>query len=130
MYLLDTDWIIQALAGREPAVRTLRNLAGSQVYASLITVGELYERAFVSANPQAHIASFRLFMAPYRHLGLSEPIMERFAETRASLRRRGQLLPDFDLLIAATALHHDLTVLTFNLRHFQRIPDLKIYQPD
>lgn len=55
--------------------------------------------------------------------------MERFAETRASLRGRGQLIPDFDMLIASTALHHDLTILTFNLRHFQRIPDLEIYQP-
>jgi tRNA(fMet)-specific endonuclease VapC len=55
--------------------------------------------------------------------------MERFAETRAYLRRRGQRIADFDLLIAATALHHDLTLLTFNLRHFERVPDLKLYQP-
>ncbi|MER3559173.1 MAG: hypothetical protein C4336_06790 [Armatimonadota bacterium] len=55
--------------------------------------------------------------------------MARFAEIRAHLRRRGELIPDFDLLIGATALVHDLTVLTFNLRHFQRIPELKLYQP-
>jgi predicted nucleic acid-binding protein len=56
--------------------------------------------------------------------------MERFAETRAYLRKRGEGIPDFDLLIAATALHHDLTLLTFNLRHFGRVPDLKkMYQP-
>jgi predicted nucleic acid-binding protein len=42
---------------------------------------------------------------------------------------RGELIPDFDPLIGATALVHDLTVLTFNLRHFQRIPELKLYQP-
>lgn len=129
MYLLDTDWIIQALTGRELAVQTLRRLAGSQVYVSLITVGELYERTFVSANPQAHLQTFRQFMVPYRHLGLNEPIMERFAETRAALRRSGQIIPDFDMLIAATALHHDLTVLTFNLRHFARVPDLESYEP-
>jgi tRNA(fMet)-specific endonuclease VapC len=55
--------------------------------------------------------------------------MERFAEVRSFLRRRGQLIPDFHLLIGATALHHDLTLLTFNRRDFQRIPDLKLYQP-
>ncbi len=55
--------------------------------------------------------------------------MERFAETRAFLRRRGELISDFDILLGATALHHDLTVLTFNVRHLQRIPDLKLYQP-
>lgn len=55
MYLLDTDWIIQALTGREPARRTRRHLAGVPVFVSLISIGELYERAFVSANSQAHI---------------------------------------------------------------------------
>jgi predicted nucleic acid-binding protein len=55
--------------------------------------------------------------------------MERFAYLRAELRRRGQLFPDLDLLIAATALQHDLTLLTRNVRHFNRIPDLRLYQP-
>lgn len=71
---------------------------------------------------------FRHFLGGYPALGLDDPIMERFAETRAYLRRRGEGIADLDLLIAATALHHDLTLLTFNLRHFARIPDLRIYQ--
>lgn len=54
--------------------------------------------------------------------------MERFAGIRGDLRRRGQLIPDLDLLIAATALHHDLTLLTRNVRHFDRIPELRLYQ--
>jgi predicted nucleic acid-binding protein len=53
--------------------------------------------------------------------------MERFAFIRADLRRRGQLIPDLELLIAATALHHDLTLLTRNVRHFDRIPELRRY---
>ena len=128
MYLLDTDWIIQALANRQPALGTLDRLARSRVYVSYVTLGEVYEHAFRFANPQAHLASFRHFLGSYRLLGLNDPIMERFAKTRALLRKRGQPLADFDLLIAATALHHDLTLLTFNLRHFERIPDLKRYQ--
>lgn len=35
-----------------------------------------------------------------------------------------------DLLIAATALEHDLTLLTYNLRDFRLIPDLKLHQPE
>jgi predicted nucleic acid-binding protein len=129
MYLLDTDWVIQALARREPAARTLERLTDSRVYVSYVTLGEVYERAFGSANPQAHLAGFRHFLSAYNLLGLSDPVMERFAETRALLRRRGQRLADFDLLIATTALRYDLTLLTFNLRHFERVPDLKLYQP-
>ena len=130
MYLLDSDWIIQALGNRQPALRTLDRLSSSRIYVSYITVGEIYERAFDSVNPEAHLLSFRQFLSAYRVLTLSDPIMERFAETRWFLRRRGQLISDFDLLIGATALHHDLTVLTFNRRDFQRIPDLKLYQPE
>jgi predicted nucleic acid-binding protein len=129
MYLLDADWIIQALGNRQPAVRTLERLAGSPTYVSYVTIGEVYERAFASATPQAHLLSFRQFLSAYRVLTLTDPIMECFAEVRAHLRRRGELIPDFDLLIGATALVYDLTVLAFNVRHLEHIPELKIYQP-
>ena len=129
MYLLDADWVIQALGNRQPALQTLEGLATSRIYVSYVTVGEAFERAFVSANPQAHLISFRQFLSAYRFLTLNDAIVERFAETRAYLRRRGQLISDFDILVGATALHHDLTVLTFNARDFQRIPELKLYQP-
>jgi predicted nucleic acid-binding protein len=129
MFLLDTDWIIQALAAKQPAARTLERLIGSPVFVSYITLGEVYESAFLTANPQAHLIGFRHFLGGYPSLGLDDQIMERFAETRAFLRRRGQGIADLDLLIAATALQHDLSLLTFNLRHFARIPDLKLYQP-
>jgi tRNA(fMet)-specific endonuclease VapC len=55
--------------------------------------------------------------------------MERFADIRSYLRRRGELIPDFDVLLAATAIHHNLTILTYNTRHLQRIPDVQLYQP-
>lgn len=39
------------------------------------------------------------------------------------------MISDFEILITATAMEYDLTLLTFNRCHFQRIPDLKLYQP-
>ncbi len=128
MYLLDTDWIIQALRNRQPAARVLQRLEGSPIYISYVSVGEMYEGAFVTVNPQAHLTTFRQFLSSYRMLTLTDPIMERFAELRAYLRRRGQRIPDFDLLIAATAIQHNLTLLTFNRRDFERIPDLMLYK--
>lgn len=129
MYLLDTDWMIQALARRDPASRTMYYLANGQVHVSMVSVGALYDGAFAFANPQMHLAGFRQFLEPYRTLDLNDEIMERFAEIRSFLRRQGQLISDFDILIAATALHHNLTLLTFNLCHFQRIPHLKLFRP-
>ena len=129
-YILDADWVIQALAGRSRALTILDRLAGERISISLVTVAEVYEGAFSSPNPQAHLARFRDFLRPFRVLNLDEPVVERFAETRAFLRRRGEIISDFDIMLAATALRHDLTVLTFNVRHYSRIPDLKLYQPD
>ena len=49
-----------------------------------------------------------------------------FGKLRASLRRTGELIDNFDLLIAATCLSHGMTLLTGNIRHFKRIPGLNI----
>jgi predicted nucleic acid-binding protein len=57
--------------------------------------------------------------------------MERFAVIRGSLSRSvRQQIGDMDLLIAATALEHELTLVTHNLKDFELIPDLKLYQPN
>jgi tRNA(fMet)-specific endonuclease VapC len=129
-YLLDSDWLINALAGRRRAVSPLERLSAQYIGVSVITLAEVYQQAFESTNPDAYLTSFRRFIAPFRTILVTEPIAVRFAEIRALLTRRGELISDFDMLIAATALHYHLTVLTFNLRHFSRIPDLALYQPD
>ena len=127
-YLLDADFIIQALAGRPEARETLHRLAPEGVATAWVTVGEVYEGAFRSSDPQLHLEAFRDFLRPLLILGLDDPIMERFAEIRTLLRRRGQLISDFDIVLGAIALSFDLTVLTYNLRHLGRIPNLKLHQ--
>ncbi|HJW27965.1 MAG TPA: type II toxin-antitoxin system VapC family toxin [Saprospiraceae bacterium] len=126
-YILDTDWIINLLAGRKDTEEKIQQLDPQEIVISLITVAEVYESAFNYANPEAHIQSFRQFLNNFKLLNLNLSIMKKFAEIRAHLRRRGQIISDFDILLGATALHHDLVVLTYNKRHFERIPDLKIY---
>jgi tRNA(fMet)-specific endonuclease VapC len=128
-YLLDADWAINALARKRRAHTILTRVASTGIAISWLTVGELYEGAFDSPNPDAHLTALRTFLQPLRILGVNGPIMERFAETRAMLRRRGEIIPDFDIIVAVTALHYDLTVLTFNVRHLSRVSDVKLYQP-
>lgn len=79
-------------------------------------------------NPDPELFKFREFLKPFKLLLLTDPIMEVFARARADLRRTGKLIPDLDLLIASTAIHHDLTLLTRNARHFDRISTLRLYQ--
>src|SRR2546421_2468531 len=128
-YLLDTDWIINLLAGNKDAEEKIQHLDPGDIVISLVTIAEIYEGAFQYANPEAHLRTFRAFFQHFHLLNLNLPIVEKFAEIRSYLRRRGELISDFDILLGATALHHDLTVLTYNKRHFERIPDLKLHPP-
>ena len=128
-YIADSDWIIHALGGHQPAIAALNLLPARQISFSAVTIGEVYEGAFGSSNPQARIAQFNRLLMVYRVITVDAAIMEQFAEIRSYLRRRGELIGDLDTIIGATALHYDLTVLTFNVRHLGRIPDIRLYMP-
>ncbi len=128
-YLLDTDWIVDVLNGQEKAINTVLELASSGLAISIITYGELYEGAAFAHNPQPALAGLRTFLKGKAILPLTQPIMERFAQIRGGLPRMvRQQIGDLDILIAATCLEHNLTLLTRNLKDFQQIPNLKLYQ--
>jgi predicted nucleic acid-binding protein len=104
-------------------------LRGAAIGICWVTVAEAYEGAYSSLDPQAHLVSMRQFVSQYRVFGIDDAIAVRFADERHQLRRRGALIADLDLLIAATALTYDLTLITSNRRHFERIPGLVLYRP-
>lgn len=127
-YVVDTDWLIDAAIGRAVAVRTIDRLTSDGVAFSIISVAELYEVAFGTYDPETTLVHFRRFLGSYTTLPLTDSIAERFARLRATLRQRGQLIPDMDLLIAATAIDENLVLVTRNLRHFDRIGELNLYR--
>lgn len=126
-YLVDTDRVAEYLKGRADAVALLTRLRTDGLAISLVTFGEIYDGIYGGYDPAAAERLFRQFLRRITVLTLNRTIMRRFARLRGELRRRGQLIPDPDLLIAATALHHDLTLITGNRRHFERVPDLRLY---
>ena len=128
-FLMDTDWAIDAFAFRARARPAMSRLAPRGIAVSRVTLAEMYDGAYKSVDPDACLIELRHFLNAFRLVEVSDPICQRFGELRSYLRRLGVLIPNFDLLIAATALHHDLTLLTFNRRHFERVPGLRIYQP-
>jgi predicted nucleic acid-binding protein len=129
-YLVDSDWIIDCLHGDERAVDTLRELAPAGLATSIISVAEIYEGAYSQVDPDGHLETFRTFLRAFTVLSLTDSTADRFARTRAKLRSEGRAPPDFDLLIAATALDCGLVVITRNIRHFSRIQELELYKPD
>ena len=127
-YLLDADWVINALANKGPVASVLRDLAADPVYVCWTTAAELYEGAFHTDKPSSHLSKLRQFLEPYPGVALNDAIAERFASIRASLRARGELISDFDIILAATAFRYGLTLLTFNVRHLERIAGLKLFR--
>lgn len=93
---------------------------------SVITLAELRYGAAWSARPEANHQVVGDFASGVVVLGLDDETARLFGEFKARLRRRGALIDDFDLLIAATAHHYRLTLVTRNLEHFDRIPELQI----
>lgn len=126
-YLVDTDWVVDYLKGKSPAVNELARLSDDGLAISVITYGEIYEGIYFASDPQSSERGFLLFLRLVKVLGLSRQVMKRFARLRGELRRKGQLIGDPDLLIAATALQHKLTLLSRNLSDFQRVPALELY---
>ena len=128
MYLVDTDVVASYLNGHAESVTLLGNLLPNGLAISVITFGEIYEGVEYGHDPKRHLAGFRGFLRGVRVLAVNRKVARQFGRLRGELRRQGLLLPAPDLLIAATALAYDLTLVTRNLRHFQRVPDLNLYQ--
>jgi tRNA(fMet)-specific endonuclease VapC len=126
-YLIDTDVVANWLKGRQEEVTLLSSFGAEDLAISLITYGEIYDGIYYGRNPEANERIFQQFLRWVEVLPLNRSIMKQFARIRGHLRRSGPLIGDPDLLIAATALYHDLTVVTHNTRHFSRVPDLKLY---
>ena len=128
-YLLDTDTVIAYLKNR-PAVRALLiKLAADGLAMSLISYGEVYEGIYFGANQSTHELGLAALLRGVDLLGLNKSIMKRYARLRGGLRQSGMLIGDADTLIAATALHYDLTLVTANVRHFSRIANLTVLTP-
>jgi tRNA(fMet)-specific endonuclease VapC len=126
-YLVDSDWVIDYLVGKQQAVVLLSTLAKEGIAVSLITLGEIYEGIYYGRDPQRSEEGFRKFLRGVTVLPLNRSIMQRFGRIRGDLRRRSLLIGDPDILIAATTMYHDLTLVTRNRKDYERIPALKAH---
>src|SRR2546425_3994742 len=126
-YLLDTSPLASYLLNQVQAVALLLPLIERhEVATSVIVYAEVVE--YIQGLPhftQRHQQLRQLLREVYPYF-LTYPILERYADLRRKLRPpygKG-LIGDMDTLIAATALEHDLTLLTID-SDFDRVPQLK-----
>jgi predicted nucleic acid-binding protein len=126
-FLFDTDAVSELLRPK-PAVayvRWLRSVPREDQFVSAITLGELYQGAYGSAAKDRHLENIETRIIPaVTILPFDVATAKVFGRIRAELYAAGKPLEDADLQIAATALYHGLELVTGNLKHFQRVPDL------
>jgi tRNA(fMet)-specific endonuclease VapC len=124
-FLLDTD-ICSAHLKHSSAVTGKFLQYSGRLHISTVTAGELYTWALRAKAPRKRLQSLLDFFADVAILDLTEPIARRFGEVRAALLDAGTPAPDLDLLIAATALSHGLTLVTHNVQDFVNVSGLVI----
>lgn len=125
-YLIDTDWLIDHLSGVEKVKDKLEELAPEGLAISIISLAEVYEGIFYSREPQRSEGTLEKLLPGTAILNINEEICKIFGKERGKLRKQGQIIGDLDLFIASTCLCHDLTLLTNNVSHFERIGRLRI----
>jgi len=128
-YLFDTDAISEAFKPR-PArayLDWLSRVPRADQFTSAVVVGELYKGAFASSLAARHLENIdQRVLAAVTVLPYDLAVARIYGEIQAHLQLRGQPLADADLMIAATAIRHGLELVTGNVRHFARIPGLKL----
>jgi tRNA(fMet)-specific endonuclease VapC len=126
-YLIDIDWVIDHLNHIERVTRRLEALAPEGLALSIISLAELYEGVYYGSDTVESEAALQRFLNPeLTILNIDEETCKIFGKERGRLRAAGLIIGDCDLLIGATALRHNLTLLTNNRRHFERIEGLRM----
>jgi len=126
MFLLDTDTIIYNMKGNEAIKKNLRHHIDAAMKISVITLMELYYGAYKSNKLSSNLAKVRTIENTFEIISNGKESAENFGMLKASLEKSGTRLDDFDLIIASSALAHNLTLVTNNSKHFSRIEGLKI----
>ncbi|AFZ00261.1 type II toxin-antitoxin system VapC family toxin [Calothrix sp. PCC 6303] len=124
--LLDTDTCIYWLNGREVVRNKLLSIGLNNVSICSISVAELYYGAYNSSRVEENLIRAERFIQNMTVIPLNNDSLKLFGELKAELRKLGQPVADFDLLIASVAITERLVLVTNNTRHYERIPNIQL----
>ncbi|MFO7925026.1 MAG: type II toxin-antitoxin system VapC family toxin [Bacteroidales bacterium] len=125
--LIDTDILTYFLKGDPDVVQNLNNYLDyyGVLEINLITYYEILS-GLLAKDAYRQLSVFEDFVSENIILPLTEKSAKISAEIYSTLRKSGNTLDDIDLFIAGIALENDMTLITNNVKHFSRIPGLKI----
>ena len=124
-YLLDTNICIHFL-GNEYNIKEKIEKAGLEnSLVSEITIAELKFGAENSQNKEKNKKTIDDFLKKFPIIPIFNSL-DIYAKEKARLRKKGQPLDDFDLLIGATAISNDFILITRNVSDFKRMDGIEV----
>jgi len=123
--LIDTDICIEILRGNRKVIKKSSQYDGV-IAVSFMTVGELHYGVHNSGNPEKNELLVEQFLLTVVVIESDFNIMRRFGIIKSELKTSNILLPDADILIAATVREKCDMLVTGNTKHFERIDGLVI----
>lgn len=124
-YLFDTCTVSDFIKGDFNTVQKIKNTSPAEIAVSSLTVMELYYG--LALNPgKAKTLKPMIddFLSVVNILGFLQEEAKIAVSIRAFLKKQGQLIGYYDILLAATALHHQLIFVSSNTAEFERISQL------
>jgi len=125
-YLLDTDISVFYLRGKYNINKKLKEIIGyDNCFISEITLAELKYGAELSERVDDNLHFVNEFANKIGILPIFNSL-DLYAKEKARLRKTGNIIDDFDLLIGCSAIKNGLILVTNNENHFERIKNIKI----
>jgi|CXWL01.1.fsa_nt_gi predicted nucleic acid-binding protein len=111
-------------------IEAIRRTKPDRVAISVIVYGEVQTGIVYSPRRLDDSERWERIVRGFDILDVTQEIADTWALLRGRLRRTGITVGDNDLLIAASALQHEMIVVTRNLRHFSHVPGLSLLVPE
>lgn len=125
-YLLDTNACIAILKGNATILAHIRRIGLKQLYLCTPVKAELWFGACKSIKVIENQQKLANFFSDIPSLAFDDHIFKQLAELRMGLFAKGTPIGPYDMQIAAIALSYNLTIVTHNVREFERVPNLRI----
>jgi len=124
-FLIDTDICSAHLKGNARVTNRFLQYTGG-LYISVVTLGELFTWALRAAAPPNRLQALSDLLSDVVVMDATPDVARVFGTVRADLFDKGLPAPDMDLLIAATALLHGMTLVTHNTADYVNVPNLHV----
>lgn len=124
--VIDSDILIYFLKGQTAIVDQLSKYPLDNIFTTRINYAELLYGAYNSSKIEQNLSKISAFLDLLHILEFGSEASAIFAKDKATLKRQGNLIPDMDLMIASITKAHDFSLVTNNLKHFERIENLKL----